>query len=78
MPGYDVTDHIGAGGMAHVWLAVDQNLKLQVALKTMSVELSSDPEFVLRFAEEAQIVAGFRHSNIVTVFASGATADQHY
>ncbi|MFP6817573.1 MAG: hypothetical protein VB949_18175, partial [Pseudomonadales bacterium] len=27
VPGYDVTDHIGAGGMAHVWLAVDQNLK---------------------------------------------------
>ncbi|MCZ6711440.1 MAG: serine/threonine protein kinase [Gammaproteobacteria bacterium] len=78
VPGYDVTDHIGAGGMAHVWLAVDQNLKRRVALKTMSVELSSDPEFVLRFAEEAQIVAGFRHSNIVTVFASGDTADQHY
>jgi serine/threonine protein kinase len=78
VPGYDVTQHIGAGGMAHVWLAIDQNLKRRVALKTMSVELSSDPEFVLRFAEEAQIVAGFRHSNIVTVFASGDTAEQHY
>jgi serine/threonine protein kinase len=78
VPGYDVTAHIGAGGMAHVWLAVDQNLKRRVALKTMSVELSSDPEFVARFAEEAQIVAGFRHSNIVTVFASGATAEQRY
>jgi len=78
VPGYDVTDHIGAGGMAHVWLALDRNLKRRVALKTMSVELSSDPEFVQRFAEEAQIVAGFRHSNIVTVFASGETAEQRY
>lgn len=78
VPGYDVTSHIGAGGMAHVWLAVDQSLKRRVALKTMSVELNTDPAFVLRFAEEAQIVAGFRHSNIVTVFASGDTAEQHY
>ena len=78
VPGYDVSQHIGAGGMAHVWLAVDQNLKRRVALKTMSVELISDPEFVERFAEEAQIVAGFRHSNIVTVFASGHTDEQHY
>ncbi len=78
IPGYELTRHIGAGGMAHVWLAIDDNLKRQVALKTMSLDLSGDASFDQRFVEEAQIVAGFRHSNIVAVFARGHTEDQHY
>jgi hypothetical protein len=76
--GYNVTQHIGAGGMADVWLGIDQNLKRQAAVKTMSAALITDPEFIQRFAEEAQTVAGFRHDNIVTVFSSGQSTEHHW
>ena len=76
--GYDVTKHIGEGGMADVWLGIDKTLKRQAAVKTMSAALITDPEFIQRFAEEAQIVARFRHDNIVTVFSSGRSAEHHW
>lgn len=78
IPGYNVMRLLGTGGMASVYLAEDLNLKRPVALKMMSEQLSSDDQFRKRFESEGQIVAGFRHSNIVTVYASGEVDSKRY
>ena len=78
IPGHQVTRLLGEGGMASVYLATDVRLKRQVAIKTMSGVLSADPQFRLRFADEATTVAGLRHPNIVTVFSSGESDGQLY
>ena len=64
--------------MARVFLAQDTNLKRSVALKVMSADLSNDEQFRQRFDEEGQIVAKFRHPNLVVVFASGEIDGQRY
>ena len=56
---------IGAGGMAEVWLAQDQQLGRRVALKLLYRRFAEDPEFVERFRREASAAAGLQHPNVV-------------
>ncbi len=65
---YKIEELLGQGGMSAVYKAYDPNLKRVVAIKLVHSHLSSDPEFVKRFEEEASTVASLRHPNIVQVF----------
>jgi serine/threonine-protein kinase len=64
--------------MARVYLASDQVLERQVAVKVLSPPYAQDPVFVERFRREARSAARLSHPNIVAVFDSGSDADQHY
>ncbi len=68
---YTVRSRIARGGMATVYLAVDERLDRQVALKVMHAGLSSDDDFVSRFIREARSAAGLSHPGIVQVFDQG-------
>ncbi len=76
--GFRIESVHGEGGMARVYLAKDRSLDRMVAIKMMSSELSVDPEFRIRFDNEAKIVAKFRHPNIVSVHASGEVDASKY
>ena len=54
--------------MATVYLAVQETLGRQVALKVINPELAADDAFRERFAREGQIVARFRHPQIVIIY----------
>jgi serine/threonine protein kinase/beta-lactam-binding protein with PASTA domain len=68
---YEITKRIGRGGMADVFLARDQLLDRQVAVKMLFPEFAVDPNFVERFRREAQAAASLNHPNIVAVFDWG-------
>ncbi|HSS33888.1 MAG TPA: PASTA domain-containing protein [Solirubrobacterales bacterium] len=68
---YKVLRRLGAGGMADVWLAEDQHLQRQVALKVLHRHFAQDREFVARFQREAEAAAGLQHPNIVSVYDRG-------
>ncbi|MGI8907860.1 MAG: protein kinase domain-containing protein [Candidatus Sumerlaeaceae bacterium] len=65
---YEVLQTIGRGGMGTVYKAVQRNLDRVVAIKMLSEELASDPEFRARFQQEATVVARLSHPNIVAVY----------
>lgn len=71
--GYRVVRVLGAGGMGTVYLAVNPVLPRQDALKVLSGELSSDPDFRARFIREADVASSLDHANIVTVYTRGQT-----
>src|SRR5919106_5447554 len=75
---YQLGSLLGVGGMAAVYLADDQLLERQVAVKVLSPPYAQDPLFVERFRREARAAARLSHPNIVAVFDSGSDADQHY
>lgn len=77
IPGYKIEREIGRGGMATVYLALQESLNRKVALKVMSPALGADEDFKTRFLNEGHIVGQLNHSNIVTVFDIG-THDNHY
>jgi serine/threonine-protein kinase len=75
---YRLSDRLGSGGMAEVYLAHDDVLDRDVALKVLSGRYSDDEEFVERFRREAQSAAALSHPNIVSIFDRGESEDGTY
>ncbi|NOY76001.1 MAG: protein kinase, partial [Kiritimatiellaeota bacterium] len=63
---------LGKGGMGEVWLARQQSLLRNIALKILSPSLSEDGEFVKRFVKEVQIAGKLTHPNIVMAYGAGS------
>ncbi len=78
IPGYTIQRRLGSGGMASVYLAIQDTFGRQVALKVMAQHLAPDPSFGARFLREARIVAQMSHRNFVPVFDVGQHGDLHY
>jgi serine/threonine protein kinase len=79
IPGYKLIGLLGQGGMAIVYLAIQESLERKVALKVMSASLASDPTFSKRFLKEGKIVAKFSsHPDIVTIYDIGRSGPHYY
>jgi serine/threonine-protein kinase len=65
---YRVLELVGRGAMGVVYKALDVNLDRPVAIKVMSVEARSDPDFVERFRQEARIQGALNHPNVALLF----------
>ena len=65
---YRITERIGRGGMAEVYLGVHTHLDRQVAIKVLHGYLLEGGDFIERFKREAKAVASLRHPNIVQVY----------
>ncbi len=68
---YQIVGKIGKGAMGEVFRALDPVLNREVAIKTISANLSTDNELRMRFHREAQAAARLNHPNIITVFDYG-------
>ncbi len=71
VPGYDIIERIGKGGMASVYRARQHTFDRNVALKVLKPDLSEDEQFCQRFVQESLIVAKLSHSHIVQVYDVG-------
>ncbi len=78
IPGYQIKKIIGRGGMASVYLATQESLDRDVALKVMLRNLANDETFTQRFLREGPTVARLTHPNIVKVFDTGVYEDCYY
>ncbi len=75
---YTVLSHIGAGGMAAVYKAVDDKTGRQVALKILPPDLADKPNLLRRFEREARTAARMHHQNLVEVYELGEANDTHF
>ncbi len=75
---YTVRSRIGSGGMADVYLAEDQLLGREVAVKVLQHRFAEDQEFVERFRREASSAAGLSHPNVVAIFDRGEWDGTYY
>ncbi len=73
---YQLTDELGAGGMATVYRARDLELRRDVAIKVLFAHLSKRREVVARFHREARAAAALDHPNIVRVYDTGGGHDE--
>ena len=68
---YRIIKTIGEGGMANVYLAEDEILNREVAVKVLRGDLAEDEKFVRRFQREAISASSLNHKNIVEVYDVG-------
>lgn len=71
IPGYRVMRRIGKGGMSFVYLAVQESLDRQVAIKITAPEILRDEISKQRFEQEARTIAKLEHPCIVGIYEVG-------
>jgi len=76
-PHYDIERQIGAGGMARVFLAVEQHPHRRVAIKVIAPELSNRL-LRERFIREVDLSSKLSHPHIVPIFSAGEAAGLFY
>jgi serine/threonine-protein kinase len=72
---YRLKARIGHGGSSEVWLAWDDGLRRDVALKILDRSVSSDARAIARFEREAMAASGLQSPNTIRVFDFGASDD---
>ena len=77
IPGYKIMEVLGKGGMAIVYLAVQESIGRNVALKILAPD-HNDETFSDRFLREARIVSQLTHPNIITIYDAGVHQGYHY
>jgi eukaryotic-like serine/threonine-protein kinase len=75
---YQIERKLGAGGMADVYLAEDQELGRRVAIKILNGRHANDGQFIERFRREAKNAAALNHPNIVSIYDRGEAEDTYY
>jgi Tol biopolymer transport system component len=65
---YDITSHLGSGGMGDVFEATDSRLGRSVAMKFLGEAFVADPDRVARFEREARVLASLNHPRIAAIY----------
>jgi eukaryotic-like serine/threonine-protein kinase len=65
---YEITSHLGSGGMGDVYQAIDTRLGRSVAIKLLPEAFTVDAERVARFEREARVLASLSHPNIAGIY----------
>ena len=78
IPGYRLLKTLGEGGMATVYLAVQESLDREVALKVMSPVLAANETFCEQFMKEGRITAKLTHPHLMTVHDIGSDRGVYY
>ena len=78
---YTVLDRLGGGGQAEVFRGMAESMqgyKKAVAIKRVLPNLTSNPQFVAMFLDEARLSLFLQHANVVQVFDVSKAADGSY
>jgi serine/threonine protein kinase/TolB-like protein/Tfp pilus assembly protein PilF len=75
---YEIQSLLGTGGMGEVYRARDLRLRRDVAIKVLPSFVSSDPERLRRFEQEATAAAALNHPNILAVYQMGTHESAPY
>ncbi|MBA3711402.1 MAG: protein kinase [Pyrinomonadaceae bacterium] len=75
---YEIIRRIGSGGMGEVYLAKDQKLDRQVAVKILNEEFNRDESNLQRFISEAKAASALNHPNILVIHEIGEADDAHF
>jgi serine/threonine-protein kinase len=78
IPGYQLLDKLGQGGMGIVFKARQLSMNRLVAIKILQPRLAANPKEVERFLREAHLAAKLSHNNIVQGIDAGSAGRMHY
>src|SRR6185436_2282705 len=78
IPGFEILERLGEGGMGVVFKARQVAMDRLVAVKVLRDELQQEPEYIKRFFKEARLAGRLRHANIVSALDCGTVDGRSY
>jgi len=75
---YEITSHLGSGGMGEVYQAADVKLGRSVAIKVLPEAFSHDRERVARLEREARVLASLNHPNVAGIYGFDEHGGRHF
>jgi serine/threonine-protein kinase len=75
---YEITHHLGTGGMGEVYQATDSRLGRSVAIKLLPEAFTHDTERVARFEREARVLASLNHPNSAAIYGVEESAGRKF
>src|SRR5499433_2924055 len=75
---YQITSHIGSGGVGDVYQATDTKLGRSVAIKLLPEAFRDDAERVARFEREARVLASLNHPHIAAIYGVEESGDRKF
>lgn len=75
---YRIDRRLATGGMGSVYVATDERLGREVAVKLLKEELADDERFVERFRREARAAGALTHPNVANVYDFAQHDGHHY
>src|SRR3990172_3686925 len=75
---FQITSHIGSGGMGDVYQAHDSKLDRDVAIKVLPEQFARDSERLAGFQREAKLLAALNHPNIAAIYGLEQSGNTHY
>ena len=75
---YEITAHLGSGGMGEVYEAIDSKLGRSVAIKFLPQAFAHDNERVTRLQREARVLASLSHPNIAAIHGLEEIEGRHF
>lgn len=78
IPGYNLQRQIGEGGMARVFIAIQESFDRKVAVKVLTPAKGVEKEQAERFISEAKTIATLNHPHIVPVYDVGKVDERYY
>jgi eukaryotic-like serine/threonine-protein kinase len=75
---YEITGHLGSGGMGEVYQATDTKLGRSVAIKILPEAFAHDTDRLARFEREARVLASLNHPHIAGIYGLEQSAAQNF
>ncbi len=75
---YEITAHLGSGGMGDVYQATDTRLGRSVAIKILPDAFLRDAERVARFQREARVLASLNHPHIAAIHGFEESGERRF
>src|SRR6185295_2960659 len=75
---YEITGHLGSGGMGDVYQATDANLGRSVAIKLLPEAFARDAERAARLEREARVLASLNHPNIAAIYGIEQSGERKF
>src|SRR5437867_12073673 len=75
---YEITAHLGSGGMGDVYQATDSKLGRDVAIKLLPEAFTHDADRAARLEREARVLASLNHPNIAAIYGVEESAGRKF